>query len=327
MPPVAVPTGVDDAEQIRLLTLNNAKDLITAFKLDRLRWARGLLELLCWVPARRFSHQIIAFDRTAGAEGLPAAGMYIVERFARSFAVLGAERVPPAGPLIVASNHPGMADAMALWAALGRRDIRILAAERPLLRAVPNTSRHLIYVDERSAHGRVAALRAAAAHLRAGGMLLTFPAGHIEPDPSVRPGAADSLASWSASVALLARLAPTAAVLPAAVAGVISASAMRNPATWFFRSQKDRDWAAATLQVLVPAYRDVDTRVAFGEPLPPAELAALGGPAAVTRAIADRVRPLLDLAAGRLPADTPLGPLRPHSQPRDEEPVARAMGG
>jgi hypothetical protein len=285
--------AVAEEEQLRLLTLNNSKDLIAAFKLDRIRWLRGLLELLCWVPARRFSRQIAEFDRLVGASGLPAGGRYILERFARTFEVAGREHVPPSGPLIVVSNHPGMADAMALWAALDRLDLRIIAAEKPLLHAVPRTSAHLIYVDEQSTRGRTGALRAAAAHLRGGGALLTFPAGRIEPDPAVRPGAADSLSCWSPSVALIARLAPEAMLLPAAVGGVISTTAMRNPASRIFHDQRDRDWAAATLQVLVPAYRDVDTHVTFGPAFPARELAELEAQADVTRALAERMRPLI----------------------------------
>lgn len=292
---VAASVGAAKAElQLQLLTRYNAGDLIAAFKLDRLRHARGVLELLCRVPARRFSRQLIGFDRIVAEQGLPAAGRYILERFARSVAVLGREHVPPAGPLLVVSNHPGMADAMALWEGLGRQDLRIIAAERPLLRALPNTARHLIYVDEGSARGRTAALRQAAAHLRGGGALLTFPAGRIEPDPTVRAGAAESLQVWSPSVALFARLAPAILVLPAAVGGVISASAQRNPAARLFRSQRDRDWAAATLQVLLPAYRDVHTRVAFGPPLPASALAALEDPSAIRALLAAHVAPLLE---------------------------------
>lgn len=297
-------TGIADrvdvagAEQLRLLTLNNAKDLIAAFKLDRLRWAHGALELLCWVPARRFSRQLVAFDQIVGERGLPAAGQYILDRFARRFSVAGREHVPAGGPLVVVSNHPGMADAMALWAGLGRADIRVIAAERPLLRALPNTSRHLIFVDEDSARGRTGALRLAVAHLRRGGALLTFPAGRIEPDPAVRPGAADSLRSWNPSVALLARMVPEAMVLPAAAGGVISETAARNPAARVFRQQRDRDWAGATLQVLVPAYRDVHTRVAFGPPIPAAALAALDDAEQIRSALAAGMQPLLEEVAG-----------------------------
>jgi 1-acyl-sn-glycerol-3-phosphate acyltransferase len=296
MTPVALALAeTDEAEQLHLLTLNNTKDLIAAFQLDRLRWARGLLELLCWVPARRFARQLIAFDRLVGEQGLPAGGEFIVERFARRFTLTGAEHAPSAGPLLVVSNHPGMADAMALWAGLARTDLLILAAERPLLHALPKTGRHLIYVDESGAHGRTGAVRAAVAHLRRGGAVLTFPAGKIEPDPAVRQGAAESLVCWAPGIALLIRLAPDTLVLPAAVGGVISTSAQRNPAARVFRSQRDRDWAAATLQILVPAYRDVHTRVAFGPPISAADLVGLGDATVITQAVTQRVRPLLDL--------------------------------
>jgi 1-acyl-sn-glycerol-3-phosphate acyltransferase len=290
-------TAAGDALQLRLLTQNNTQDLIAAFKLDRLGWARGALELLCWAPARRFSRQLVVFDQIVADQGLPAAGRYILERFAHSFAAIGREHVPDTGPLLVVANHPGMADAMALWEGLGRVDLKIIAAERPLLRALPNTARHLIYVDEGSASGRTGALRAAAAHLRRGGALLTFPAGHIEPDPTVRAGAAESLRRWSPSVALFARLAPATLVLPAAVGGVISTTAQRNPAARLFRSQRDRDWAAATLQILAPAYRDVHTRVAFGPPIPAAALAALDDPAAIRELLAGHMAPLLEEVA------------------------------
>jgi 1-acyl-sn-glycerol-3-phosphate acyltransferase len=289
--PVTIDAPATD-RQLDELTRLNANDLVTAFKLDRTGPLRGIVDTLAQVPARRFSRQIAEFDRLVGAQGLAAGGRYILNMFARSFEVAGAEHIPPSGPLLICSNHPGMADAMGLWVGLERRaDLKIIAAERELLRSVPNTSRYLMYVAPATG-GRTGLLRAAAAHLVSGGALLTFPAGHIEPDPSVRPGAAESLETWSSSTALLARLAPDAAILPAAVGGVISASAMRVPLLQLFKTQKERDWAAATLQVLIPGYRDVHTRVAFGPCLRAADLADTD-PAAAIAALAERMRPLI----------------------------------
>ena len=48
---------------------------------------------------------------------------------------------PARGPAIVVSNHPGLFDCLALFAAIGRDDLSTLAAERPLLAALPNFSR------------------------------------------------------------------------------------------------------------------------------------------------------------------------------------------
>jgi 1-acyl-sn-glycerol-3-phosphate acyltransferase len=252
--------------QLDTLTRLNANDLVTAFRLDRLERIRPLVDALARIPARRFSRQILEFDQVVGQHGLAAGGQVILKLFARSTSIVGSENIPATGPLLILSNHAGMADVMALWVGLAQRpDLKIIAAERELLHAVPNVSQYLLYVHPETG-GRTGMLRSAAAHLAQGGALLTFPAGRIEPDPAVYPNAADSLQHWSRSALLLARMVPETQVIPAAVAGVISASALRNPILRLFQEQKHRDWAAATLQVLIPAYRDVHTRVHFGKP-------------------------------------------------------------
>ena len=97
--------------------------------------------------------------------------------------------------------------------------------------------------------------------------MLTFPAGNIEPDPAALPGAIESLDHWSLSADLFARLTPRLAVVPVAVSGVISPSALRTPLVHLRRRRRDREWLAATLQVLVPALRNVDVNVEFGHPI------------------------------------------------------------
>ena len=168
--------------------------------------------------------------------------------------------------MLLVSNHPGLADAVALFAATPREDLRVIAAERPFLEALPNTSRYLLTVTEDSGGGS-GIVRAAARHLRGGGAVLTFPGGMIEPDPAVLPGAVESLGRWSSSADLFARLAPDLAVVPVVVSGVISARALRIPLTRLRRRRRDREWLAATLQMLIPALRDVNVRVEFGRPI------------------------------------------------------------
>ncbi|HEU4847668.1 MAG TPA: hypothetical protein VFT03_05675, partial [Rubrobacteraceae bacterium] len=123
-----------------------------------------------------------------------------------------------------------------------------------------------ITVSEGSS-GRLGAVRTAARHLKRGGALLTFPGGEIEPDPAVLPGAQEALGRWSESLDLFARLVPGLTVVPAVVSGVLSPTALRNPLIFVRRQPRDREWLAATLQMLTPALRDVTTRVAFGEPV------------------------------------------------------------
>lgn len=241
-------------------------DLFSAFGLGGEWRGRAALEAVARIPARRLAHQVMTYDRIVGESGLGAGGAWALKRMARYAEVEGSQSIPREGPLLVVSNHPGLADAVALFAATPRADLRVIAARRPFLEALPNTSRYLITVEETS-HGRLGPVRTATRHLRGGSAVLTFPGGRIEPDPAVLPGAIESLKSWSGSVELFARLTPGLTIVPAVVSGVISLAVLRNPLTRLRRRKRDREWLAATLQMLTPALRDVTVRVVFGSPI------------------------------------------------------------
>jgi len=259
---------MDDA--LSLLTRVNAREMLAAFKLDRLGCLRPLAEFLARFPARRLSRHILLFDHIAAQHGLAAAGRYILNEFTSSTHIEGEQHVPRHGPLLVVANHPGMVDAMAIWVALEcRRDLKTIAAERDILRLLPNIRSRLLFVNPR-AECRAGLVREAAGHLRRGGALLTFPSGTIEPDPSVRP--AHPLLSWSSSADLLVRLVPDTKVLPIVVSGVISSTALQHPLAKRFSEPKEREWAAATLQVFCRSFRDTQTRVAIAEPISAGQL-------------------------------------------------------
>ena len=260
--------AADDPERVEALTRECVADLLSAFGLNGTHPGaiRRPLETLARVPARRLACQVATYDRIVGESGLGAGGAWAMERMARRLEVEGEENVPREGPALIVANHPGLGDSLALFATIPRPDLRVVAAQRPFLEALPNTSRYLLTVAEASP-GRLRVARAAGSHLKRGGAVLTFPGGRIEPDPAVLPGAVEALGRWSASVDLFARLVPGLAVVPAVVSGVISPRALRNPLTLLRRKREDREWLAATLQMMTPALRNVTTRVAFGKPL------------------------------------------------------------
>jgi 1-acyl-sn-glycerol-3-phosphate acyltransferase len=281
------------------LTRVNVQDFLTSFGWENLRAGRKLVEALCWLPARAFAHQMVAFDRLVGRAGLGAAAQDTFKRYAGDLRSTGLENVPKSGPLLVLSNHPGMTDTLALFSSLPRQDLKIIAAERPFLQALPNTSRHLIYVAEEASQ-RMGVVRATVQHLRGGGAALTFPAGEIEPDPLCMPGAVDSLKSWSDSVAIFARLVPELKILPVIVSGVIWPAALRHPLTRLRRLQKDRERLAAALQVLVtviqPFYKPARVHVAFGQAISPTELSLQTDPAGLMRVITTQAKALIELS-------------------------------
>lgn len=257
-----------DARAARLaeLTAVTVQDVIRGFGLDDAPVAGTVLAWACRRRARRLAAAVLDYDDVVGAHGLAAGGARAVARFTEGLSVEGRRNVPRHGPVLVVANHPGLFDTTALFAAVDRPDLRVVAADRPFLRALPHTSRHLVFIGEGRRH-QMHALRTIAGHLADGGAVLTFPAGRIEPDPAVLPGAAASLDGWSAGVELVGRLAGGAAVVPAIVSGVLSPRALRHPLTRLRRRPDDRQWLAALLQILASGLRDVTVRVAFGEPL------------------------------------------------------------
>lgn len=249
----------------------NTDDMLGALGLNSLRRGRSLLAWLCRRPARRFAEQILHYDHLVGQQGLAVGANWVLQTFRNRLTVRGAEHVPADGPLLIVSNHPGLTDTAALFATIARPDLRIIAADRPFLRALPHTTQHLIYVDGRASHN-LSTVRMANRHLQQGGALLTFPAGTIEPDPAVLPGAADTLADWSISTALFTRLTPATQVVPVLVSGVLSPRAQQHPLRYIRRTRKDREWLAAMLQLIVPAYQAVDVNISFAPPLQGAHL-------------------------------------------------------
>ncbi len=272
----------------------NIDDILSAFGWERMPALRALVRAAARRPALLFAREMAAFDDRAGASGLEPAARALLSGFVRGITVAGAERIPRRGPVLLLSNHPGMTDTLALFAAVPRADLRILAAERPFLRALPAVWRSLILIPEERGQ-RFGALRRAIDHLRSGGALLTFPAGEIEPDPAVLPGAASALSRWSESAAVFLRLVPDCTVVPIVVSGVLARGAQRHPLTLLRRKRADRERLGAMLQVLMHTLRPGRWRVRVRVDVP----RAFGGGEFSADAAAARAA-LMDTVAGIL---------------------------
>lgn len=228
--------------------------------------------------AQRLARNLAGFDAALGKKPLPdAAG-----------AVLGALGVVPtvrhaapfnrSGPLLVVANHPGVYDALTLFAAIGRQDLRVIAAEREFLRALPNMHAHLLFVDDsvmqstagtatQPIESRGRGLRQALRHLRAQGCLLHFAAGSIEPDPAfVSPERA--IGRWQHGVGALAAACQRLGgeVRLGLVSGVHSARLKNSP---LMRAIEKRGAAtvAGLLQVAFPSRLPVSPEVLISGPL------------------------------------------------------------
>lgn len=212
------------------------------------RW-RGLVEALFERTARGLATYGAMFDQKIAQWGLDGASEWAVSLFASHVSVRGREAIPDQGPLVIAANHPGSVDALAIVSQIRRPDLKVVASGLGFLRGLPELSRHMIFVPRYDTQGRMAVVRSVIHHLDQGGSVLVFPGGNIEPDPAVLPGAEDALGNWSSSLDVILRRVPQAQVVLSIVSGVLTRAALRNPLSPFVRSMRERQKVAEIVQV------------------------------------------------------------------------------
>jgi 1-acyl-sn-glycerol-3-phosphate acyltransferase len=256
-------------DSLRALTDINLDDLVASFGWQDYPLPASLLRRVFHAPAEKFARQMLAFDGFVGQNGLPEGSRQALDAFAQSLEVFGAEQLPESGPLLFLSNHPGMVDTLALFVAIKRPDLRIIALNRPFLLSLPNVTRHLFFISDDPAE-RMSAVKKGAAHLRAGGALLTFPAGQIEPDAQVYPGALEALNGWTDSAGVFVRFAPETKIVPTFVSGVLWDQAVKFPLTRFKKDREEREKLGAAFQLLAHILfdaRPLKVKIQFAKPI------------------------------------------------------------
>ena len=211
--------------------------------------ARRLLGPFLRIPATRFARLMAGTDAVVGRSTMTAGAQWLLPQLVAGVAVRGAETIPLTGPLLVASNHPGAYDSVAIIASLPpRADLMILASDVPFLRRLPAIGAHTIYVSP-DPHARMGVIRAMIRHLEAGGAVMTFGSGLVDPDPDLLPGAAEALEIWYESLAIALRRVPQTQVVVSIVSSVVAPQYMRSPLTRLKQDGWERRKLAEFLQI------------------------------------------------------------------------------
>jgi hypothetical protein len=239
-------------------------------------WREKIFSALFWLPAQRFARMGAEFDKQIEEEGVTAGLRKLLPRFARRVETRGVENIPPEGPLLVVSNHPGAFDGVVIVAQFQRDDIKVIISDVPFTRGMKAATKHMIYSTGDNMQERMNAVRQSVRHLQDGGALMLFPTGVVDPDPSFMPGADQALNNWSESLEFFICKVPETRVLPVIVSGVIAPKYMNN---YFARRQKtvrSRQKVAEYFEIvqLMVIQRDLGLfpRVSFGQPLTIADL-------------------------------------------------------
>jgi hypothetical protein len=218
-------------------TLQDAiiQEIISYLGWSKSAWQRKLAEILLKLPAARCAKMATDFDQQVDAKGFCEASRWLLPQCIRGYWVAGMEHIPTTGPLIIAANHPGTFDTFLIAGCLPREDIKVIARDMPLMHLLDSTDRYLIY-STRDIFIKMKAAREAIKHLHAGGVLLVYPSGTLDPDPGCMSGAIESIETWSASLELLLRSVPAARLQVVISSGFVNPKYLTNPLA---RAQKD----------------------------------------------------------------------------------------
>lgn len=239
--------------------------VVDAFKPQNLL-AKNALRVLCFLPALRLAYLNYNYEHRVGIhQHVKIASQWILAENAQSLISEGAEKIPDFGPLLVVCNHAGMGDALAVYATLPRTDTYTMVFLQGLLLGLPNFAQYCIVIDKQNPS---VALRETVRHLKQGRTVLMFPRGEIEADPGLYiESALKTVEEWSESILFLAKHVPDLTVAPVAVGGVISRRALKNPLVRLYKNQNDRNFLAATFQLMLPIYTEPIVSVMYGNVL------------------------------------------------------------
>lgn len=246
-------------------------DLTKAFALPQTRSARRIVRWVFGRAAQRVAELGIGLDREVEQGGLRGGARWLLPRFVKSHTARGEENIPPDGPLVIASNHPAGVDSLVISAHITRPDYKVIIGDIPFFENLPHVSEHAIYAPAPSdTGGRMRAVRESLRHLKAGGALLIFARGGIEPDPDSMPDPDIEFNHWSRSLEIFLQHVPQTRVLVTIASGVISRAAMNSPITRLRKARPDRQRIAFLTQIAqqILSGREkygLTPRVTFGE--------------------------------------------------------------
>jgi len=291
-----------ETTQVQELSTNIIDDVFRSIGFSATSFPRRLLGPLLWPPALRVAKLAATFDEYVAQSGICEAARWILPRFVKDVDATGAENIPKEGPVLIASNHPGTYDALAIVSRLVRKDLKLVVSGIPAFRGLAFTRQQLIYATNDS-HVRMTVAREVIRHLEDGGALLIFPTGKMDPDPAVLPGSPDALARWSPSLEYVLRKVPQTRLVVTIVSGVVAPSCLRNPIARIQKGFKKQQELAEFIQVVQQLFFELrDTiipRITFGEPLTAAELTSQDAPTGSLKAIIENAQRLLAIHTQR----------------------------
>lgn len=285
---------------VSTLTKEMIIESLRAFNLPEGKFWQTTVGKIFHLPAKRFSEVFAQFDQDIVEYGIAEAARRLVPVFADSFRAVGREYIPPEGPVLIASNHPGTVDGVSIVATALREDIKVVVGGMPFLQKLPVAKNFTIASDRFNQGIRANVVRSSIRHLKQGGAVLIFPSGQIDPDPAVLPGAREALENWSRSIAIMLRQVPETKFVPAITSGVLHQKFTNSP---FIRFRQDgvgkrriMEYIQVMRQLILKEKLGLSPLITFDQPFTLQDIGLIGkiDSEQILQALIERARTLLE---------------------------------
>jgi hypothetical protein len=265
-------TSEPETADVNMMTTRIVEEIVFALGMSKTGFVCRYFGWIIRPIAHRFAVLWVPFDQDLGQSGTQVAAQNFLPHFVKEVKVHGAETIPSRGPLIVASNHPGAYDSVAIIAQVPRPDVKVVVSDIPFLKYMPNGRKHVFYATD-DPSTRMNAVRSCIRHLQEGGCLVIFPTGLIDPDPDVwgEAEASQHLEHWSPSLELFMKKVPQTKLVVAIASGVLDTGWAESRLTRIVKPGIDRrrlaEFGQVISQLLRPGKKLYEPHVSFDPPV------------------------------------------------------------
>jgi hypothetical protein len=259
------------AVDVEILTDSLIGEIAGILGFSKYGFAHKILGVLFRIPARRFAELWVKVDDDYMRGGTQLSAQNMLPRFVSKVTVRGAENIPATGPCLIASNHPGAYDSVAIVANISRPDLKVIISDIPFLGMLPNLGPRFIYAALGDPVMGMRAIREGIRHLQSGGALLIFSTGLVDPDPEVWDEAFEHIANWSSSLEMFMRKAQGTQLILTVASGVVSPKWAFHPLTRFAKEGWPRrrlaEFGQVASQLIRPGKELYAPHLSFGSAL------------------------------------------------------------
>lgn len=263
---------IPETADVNVMTTRLVEEVFNALGFSKTGFACRNFGWIARPIARRLAVMLVPIDQDLGEYGSQVAARNFLPPFVNEIKSRGAESIPATGPIIVASNHPGAYDSMAIVSQIPRPDATFIISDIPLVKFMPNASNHAYFATSDSST-RTNAVRETIRLLERGGCLVIFATGLIDPDPEVwgEEAASRELEGWSSSLELFLKKVPETKLIVTIASGVLDSGWAKSRSIRIAKPGLERrrlaEFGQVISQLLRPGRKKYNPHISFAQPV------------------------------------------------------------